>query len=533
MPENQNKSLKEIYGIRFSDVWKADPNRALAGREVVVVNKNEFNSLDKIARAHGLSNWRELFPPATNLNKGFLEHRGTPHIVYPGDEIIIPKRQKIKVNIVANKENVIVAKPAEKLDPPRLNMLCLSKEYKMNVRVKVKDVWHDLRNGEFYTTQLEKCTDYDGKIKFEINDKNIDLFDEIKLTALETDSHGNLFIVVQRHAVDSAASFLKYKEPVEDESRNDFFILEIEKEYDHEYRYLKVLEDPEKSYQLDRLSNEELSDLGALLFRCFPWLESKKAFCGEMFLGSNVVPFAIDILPRLNNDNIRRLLLKDFQQNVFRDTRFNVKFINGVRHVVFEGNKEALRRVSLFLTNGNLTTKLAYKMRGNGNKNLKIFSSVFEHVPRSFAGKVKAAARGTKMAFFIIGTIDSIECYNDDNMSISDLLVNIASDFIKMIASAMFVAAVGALFAPGVLSMATVVVGGFIVGLAFGFILDAIDNCIGKNGATNGVKAFVRELPKNLKEIGAEVKCSYRDANWDLSQFFEAIHSPYSGYYFE
>ena len=185
------------------------------------------------------------------------------------------------------------------------------------------------------------------------------------------------------------------------------------------------------------------------------------------------------------------------------------------------------------MTNGNLTTKLAYKMGENGNKNLKVFSSVFELVPRSFAGKVKAAAKGNKMAFLIIGTIDSIECYNDGNMSVSDLLVNIASDFIKMIASAMFVAAVGALFAPGVLSMATVVVGGFIVGMAFGFLLDAIDNCIGKNGATNGVKAFVRELPNNLKEIGAEVKCSYRGANWDLSQFFEAIHSPYSGYYFE
>ena len=58
------------------------------------------DNLSKIAKAHGLSNWRELyFHPA---NASFRQLRSDPNLIYPGDKIMVPDREE---HPPANRQN--------------------------------------------------------------------------------------------------------------------------------------------------------------------------------------------------------------------------------------------------------------------------------------------------------------------------------------------------------------------------------------------------------------------------------------------
>jgi hypothetical protein len=193
--------------------------------------------------------------------------------------------------------------------------------------------------------------------------------------------------------------------------------------------------------EIDSLSNEQKTLL--------------EAFLKEAIEGNTIVPAAGQVYDQFP-------LLRDFASN----GRFRFQITNGKTYIIFNGNK-GLRRV----------------FRGSRyllDKNYAQFSMLT--VKQGLKGAVKSAipsaSRGSIVGFAFVGAMDTYDWIKTDSGFLTDLLIQLGSDIIQMILSAIVSASIVCLMILGGAPIATVtaiITATIFIGIGVGIGIGALD----------------------------------------------------------
>lgn len=196
-------------------------------------------------------------------------------------------------------------------------------------------------------------------------------------------------------------------------------------------------------------------------------------FFVEQILGTNFIPAAAAGV-------VARQILKNF------GSKFYFKTIRDARCIVFKGYA-GLRKYF---------TATYYKVT-----NPKVVSLTIG--TKGTLQGIKSSARGTTIAFLIVGAIDLVQHLVDDEATFADLVAQLGIDFTKVAISTAAAIGAGALITGvvmlvGITAPVWLVVGGAIaVGIGVGFLLDYVDT---KYQITDSVKKEANKAQDFLGE---------------------------------